>query len=499
MSRITRALLLAGALALLVPASAAAAARPSSRSGASTAPIYVTAPPRDTSRLFVVERGGRDPGGRRAARGSARRSSTSPATSTRRASAACSRSPSRPTTRPPGCSTSTWSRASRRARSRSASTSARPRTPTAPTRPGGSSAGRRTTRSRNHNGGQLEFGPDGYLWFATGDGGGGNDVHNHARDLSSPLGKVLRIDPRPRQRGRATGSRRATRSAPRSGPTACATRSASRSTAGRATCDRRRRPGRARGDRLRARRAAAWAAAATTAGRAARARSPGRRPARSARPTSAPVFDYASDGRRRTRSPAATSCATPGCRRCAGRYVYADAYDGAGALASRPPRRGRPTPRHEPRRAQHARLVRRGRVRARLRGVDRPRQRRADPGRRAGRLRAQAGAAGAAPAGRHGGERWSGRVRPHRPARADPGRGQGPRRPPRAAADRAHRERGLPRDHPRPPRRLDAGARPHARSAAAAARSSASARRRRPSSASAARSAATSASRCACR
>src|SRR4051794_35330595 len=48
----------------------------------------------------------------------------------------------------------------------------------------------------NHNGGTLDFGPDGYLWFATGDGGGGNNQFGHARDLGSQLGKVLRIDPR---------------------------------------------------------------------------------------------------------------------------------------------------------------------------------------------------------------------------------------------------------------------------------------------------------------
>ena len=48
----------------------------------------------------------------------------------------------------------------------------------------------------NHNGGTLAFGPDGMLWFATGDGGGGDDVFGHAQDLDSQLGKVLRIDPR---------------------------------------------------------------------------------------------------------------------------------------------------------------------------------------------------------------------------------------------------------------------------------------------------------------
>jgi glucose/arabinose dehydrogenase len=47
----------------------------------------------------------------------------------------------------------------------------------------------------NHNGGQLQFGPDGKLWLATGDGGGGGDGFDNARDTDSLLGKLLRIDP----------------------------------------------------------------------------------------------------------------------------------------------------------------------------------------------------------------------------------------------------------------------------------------------------------------
>jgi glucose/arabinose dehydrogenase len=47
----------------------------------------------------------------------------------------------------------------------------------------------------NHNGGQLQFGPDGLLWLATGDGGGGGDTLDNARNLDSLLGKLLRIDP----------------------------------------------------------------------------------------------------------------------------------------------------------------------------------------------------------------------------------------------------------------------------------------------------------------
>lgn len=48
----------------------------------------------------------------------------------------------------------------------------------------------------NHNGGQLQFGPDGYLYVATGDGGGSGDPTNNAQSLVSGLGKILRFDPR---------------------------------------------------------------------------------------------------------------------------------------------------------------------------------------------------------------------------------------------------------------------------------------------------------------
>jgi glucose/arabinose dehydrogenase len=49
---------------------------------------------------------------------------------------------------------------------------------------------------QNHYGGQLQFGPDGYLYISTGDGGGADDSHDNARRLSKLLGKLLRIDPR---------------------------------------------------------------------------------------------------------------------------------------------------------------------------------------------------------------------------------------------------------------------------------------------------------------
>lgn len=47
----------------------------------------------------------------------------------------------------------------------------------------------------NHNGGQIQIGPDGHLFVSTGDGGGGDDEFHHAQDPGSPLGKLLRIDP----------------------------------------------------------------------------------------------------------------------------------------------------------------------------------------------------------------------------------------------------------------------------------------------------------------
>jgi glucose/arabinose dehydrogenase len=51
----------------------------------------------------------------------------------------------------------------------------------------------------NHNGGLMLFGPDGLMYVGTGDGGGGDDQHGtrgNAQSLGSLLGKILRIDPR---------------------------------------------------------------------------------------------------------------------------------------------------------------------------------------------------------------------------------------------------------------------------------------------------------------
>jgi glucose/arabinose dehydrogenase len=46
----------------------------------------------------------------------------------------------------------------------------------------------------NHNGGMIEFGPDGFLYIAMGDGGSGNDPGNRAQNVNELLGKFLRID-----------------------------------------------------------------------------------------------------------------------------------------------------------------------------------------------------------------------------------------------------------------------------------------------------------------
>jgi hypothetical protein len=61
------------------------------------------------------------------------------------------------------------------------------------------------SRFANHNGGQLQFGPDGLLYIGTGDGGSANDPRGNAQEKDSLLGKLLRINPLRKGRGKPYG------------------------------------------------------------------------------------------------------------------------------------------------------------------------------------------------------------------------------------------------------------------------------------------------------
>ncbi len=57
----------------------------------------------------------------------------------------------------------------------------------------------------NHNGGQIAFGPDGYLYVALGDGGSGGDPQGNGQNRATLLGSILRIDVDAPDAGRAYG------------------------------------------------------------------------------------------------------------------------------------------------------------------------------------------------------------------------------------------------------------------------------------------------------
>ena len=194
MSRITRALLALALLALLAPGGAQAATLVPV--GDFDSPIAAASPPRDSTRLFVAERGGRVWIVRN---GTKVRDAfldivDQVATDGERGLLSIAFAPDYEASgrfyvyltaeAPPG-------ELQVREYHRSAADADR-----------ADSTGRIVWRAphseaSNHNGGQVEIGPDGLLWFATGDGGGADDQFNHARDPASQLGKLLRIDPNP--------------------------------------------------------------------------------------------------------------------------------------------------------------------------------------------------------------------------------------------------------------------------------------------------------------
>lgn len=57
----------------------------------------------------------------------------------------------------------------------------------------------------NHNGGQVSFGPDGFLYIAVGDGGAGGDPHEHGQNAETLLGTILRIDVDQQENGKSYG------------------------------------------------------------------------------------------------------------------------------------------------------------------------------------------------------------------------------------------------------------------------------------------------------
>ncbi len=170
--------------------------------GSFDSPVYVTAPPGDTRRLFVVEQGGRVrviTGGKRVAR---------PFLDIRSKVIAGGEQGLLSIAFAPDYAKTRRFYVNYTNKSGSQSVVEYRRSASSRDRADASSA-RLVLRydgvEANHNGGLVTFGPDRMLYIGTGDGGGADDQHGargNAQDLGSLLGKMLRIDPR-RRGGRA--------------------------------------------------------------------------------------------------------------------------------------------------------------------------------------------------------------------------------------------------------------------------------------------------------
>ena len=224
----------------------------------------------------------------------------------------------------------------------------------------------------NHNGGLMIFGPDKLMYVGTGDGGGANDQHGtrgNAQSLGSPLGKILRIDPR------QSGGKPYTipssnpfvgRSGARGEIYSYGLRNPWRFSFDSATGDlthRRRRAGPGRGDRLRQEgRARAARTSAGARGRAAGATSTSRRRTRSSPSSRTPTRPASA------RSRAASSRATAACPASTGATSTATTATAACAWPPCAPA-GAPEPDAVGASRLGRRVVRRGRLGAALRGL----------------------------------------------------------------------------------------------------------------------------------
>ncbi len=169
--------------------------------GTFESPVYVTAPPGDTRRVFVVEQGGTIrviTGGKRVSR---------PFLDLRGKVIAGGEQGLLSMAFAPDYATTRRFYVNYTDRGGTQSVVEYRRSKSSRDRADGASA-RRVLRyddeEANHNGGLVTFGPDKMLYIGTGDGGGADDQHGargNAQDLGSLLGKLLRIDPR------RTGSR----------------------------------------------------------------------------------------------------------------------------------------------------------------------------------------------------------------------------------------------------------------------------------------------------